>query len=255
MPITQDRLGRMIDAATSFHAQLIELLNHIARQSELVAQGRKSYEDAFEWVASLALHTSPDPDLTRDLGAEQQHFKLTRNKNFRAAERMRRKRGSSSRAASSSTAARPTATSPDDDDNGLPRYVPPKAEPTEVWHLEDEPEPDFASLGIEPPKRAPTMAEIQVMMDEARAEREALAELQPPEAKAYRLPRDPNAPERTYGPARMRDLIAEDAEHIAALERAQQPGAQPGHDSTDEDSSPIDGPDPVQPLETPNKTP
>jgi len=92
MPITQDRFSTIILAARTFYDSLEHLRATTERQIELAIAGQKTYQEAFEFVYSRAKISEPPSRLTLELGKEEQHFKLTRAKNERTAERMRRHR-------------------------------------------------------------------------------------------------------------------------------------------------------------------
>jgi hypothetical protein len=101
VPITQERMSELIDAATDFEQALGKLVITIQRTSEAYFAGQLSESDALSQIATMA-----DPaGLLQDyktsslvLAMEVRHRKLTHRRNAREAERQRLQRAGATKA-------------------------------------------------------------------------------------------------------------------------------------------------------------
>lgn len=95
MPITQDRIIAILEAAVHYRNLAITIYNSIQRETELAQQEMQTYQQAcFTIGNSLDLNELSNNKYEVVIAMEMDHFRRTKHSNERAAEKQRIKRNS-----------------------------------------------------------------------------------------------------------------------------------------------------------------
>lgn len=92
MPITQSRFAAMIHAARSFYDLLDTIRESAADTYDRLAKDELTAQQAADELYATATRWQTKPEHYMTLGTEERHYKLTRSRNARSAEKMRQRR-------------------------------------------------------------------------------------------------------------------------------------------------------------------
>lgn len=93
MPIKQERMIALIDAASAYRNAFATALDEAELILSKVADGQVSKADAIIMLQMLRNRVAPTPEQIELLAREKEHFRLTRSRNAIRARQMARRRG------------------------------------------------------------------------------------------------------------------------------------------------------------------